>query len=189
MDMRISLYSSPSCYNESVNALHHLLAAETSSQAFRWGCVLKHHWVFVWGFYVLVLFSLLFPPWWAVCGAGSLVVPQCNARASGLSSKGSSSSSSSESETSSESDSESESSSSESDGSKPSHYSSPEVRPYALSFRAAICCYTHADLFPDKPTRGDTQKHGRERPCLAVECTWQGTWGRLKPLNKELSKM
>ncbi|KAF4799969.1 AF4/FMR2 family member 3 [Turdus rufiventris] len=49
-----------------------------------------------------------------------------NARASGLSSKGSSSSSSSESETSSESDSESESSSSESDGSKPSHYSSPE---------------------------------------------------------------
>ncbi|XP_054019032.1 AF4/FMR2 family member 3 [Dryobates pubescens] len=59
----------------------------------------------------------------------SLVVPQCNARASGLSSKGSSSSSSSESETSSESDSESESSSSESDGSKPSHYSSPEPEP------------------------------------------------------------
>ncbi|KFQ08788.1 AF4/FMR2 family member 3, partial [Leptosomus discolor] len=59
----------------------------------------------------------------------SLVVPQSNARASGLSSKGSSSSSSSESETSSESDSESESSSSESDGSKPSHYSSPEPEP------------------------------------------------------------
>ncbi|KFW76528.1 AF4/FMR2 family member 3, partial [Manacus vitellinus] len=59
----------------------------------------------------------------------SLVVPQPNARASGLSSKGSSSSSSSESETSSESDSESESSSSESDGSKPSHYSSPEPEP------------------------------------------------------------
>uniref|UniRef100_A0A8C3PRY8 AF4/FMR2 family member 3 n=1 Tax=Calidris pygmaea TaxID=425635 RepID=A0A8C3PRY8_9CHAR len=58
-----------------------------------------------------------------------LVVPQSNARASGLSSKGSSSSSSSESETSSESDSESESSSSESDGSKPSHYSSPEPEP------------------------------------------------------------
>ncbi|XP_009322119.1 PREDICTED: AF4/FMR2 family member 3 [Pygoscelis adeliae] len=59
----------------------------------------------------------------------SLVVPQSNARASGVSSKGSSSSSSSESETSSESDSESESSSSESDGSKPSHYSSPEPEP------------------------------------------------------------
>ncbi|KFO60769.1 AF4/FMR2 family member 3, partial [Corvus brachyrhynchos] len=59
----------------------------------------------------------------------SLVVPQSNARASGLSSKGSSSSSSSESETSSESDSESESSSSESDGSKPSHYSTPEPEP------------------------------------------------------------
>ncbi|KFP04180.1 AF4/FMR2 family member 3, partial [Calypte anna] len=59
----------------------------------------------------------------------SLVVPQSNARASGLSSKGSSSSSSSESETSSESDSETESSSSESDGSKPSHYSSPEPEP------------------------------------------------------------
>ncbi|XP_032908384.1 AF4/FMR2 family member 3 [Catharus ustulatus] len=59
----------------------------------------------------------------------SLLVPQSNARASGLSSKGSSSSSSSESETSSESDSESESSSSESDGSKPSHYSSPEPEP------------------------------------------------------------
>ncbi|XP_051466962.1 AF4/FMR2 family member 3 [Apus apus] len=59
----------------------------------------------------------------------SLVVPQSNARASGLSSKGSSSSSSSESETSSESDSESESSSSESDGSKASHYSSPEPEP------------------------------------------------------------
>ncbi|XP_032860831.1 AF4/FMR2 family member 3 isoform X3 [Tyto alba] len=59
----------------------------------------------------------------------SLVVPQSNARALGLSSKGSSSSSSSESETSSESDSESESSSSESDGSKPSHYSSPEPEP------------------------------------------------------------
>ncbi|KFP32354.1 AF4/FMR2 family member 3, partial [Colius striatus] len=59
----------------------------------------------------------------------SLVVPQSNTRASGLSSKGSSSSSSSESETSSESDSESESSSSESDGSKPSHYSSPEPEP------------------------------------------------------------
>ncbi|XP_010186541.1 PREDICTED: AF4/FMR2 family member 3, partial [Mesitornis unicolor] len=59
----------------------------------------------------------------------SLVVPQSNARASGLSSKGSSSSSSSESETSSESDSESESSSSETDGSKPSHYSSPEPEP------------------------------------------------------------
>ncbi|TRZ12182.1 hypothetical protein HGM15179_014933, partial [Zosterops borbonicus] len=56
----------------------------------------------------------------------SLLVPQSNPRASGLSSKGSSSSSSSESETSSESDSESESSSSESDGSKASHYSSPE---------------------------------------------------------------
>ncbi|KFU92474.1 AF4/FMR2 family member 3, partial [Chaetura pelagica] len=62
----------------------------------------------------------------------SLVVPQSNARASGLSSKGSSSSSSSESETSSESDSETESSSSESDGSKASHYSSPEVRASAL---------------------------------------------------------
>uniref|UniRef100_A0A8C8BKI9 AF4/FMR2 family member 3 n=1 Tax=Otus sunia TaxID=257818 RepID=A0A8C8BKI9_9STRI len=59
----------------------------------------------------------------------SLVVPQSNAQASGVSSKGSSSSSSSESETSSESDSESESSSSESDGSKPSHYSSPEPEP------------------------------------------------------------
>ncbi|XP_010220966.1 PREDICTED: AF4/FMR2 family member 3 [Tinamus guttatus] len=59
----------------------------------------------------------------------SLVVPQPNSRASGLSSKGSSSSSSSESETSSESDSESESSSSESDGSKRSHYSSPEPEP------------------------------------------------------------
>uniref|UniRef100_A0A8D0ERC4 AF4/FMR2 family member 3 n=1 Tax=Strix occidentalis caurina TaxID=311401 RepID=A0A8D0ERC4_STROC len=58
-----------------------------------------------------------------------LVVPQSNAQASGVSSKGSSSSSSSESETSSESDSESESSSSESDGSKPSHYSSPEPEP------------------------------------------------------------
>uniref|UniRef100_H0ZIH9 ALF transcription elongation factor 3 n=1 Tax=Taeniopygia guttata TaxID=59729 RepID=H0ZIH9_TAEGU len=68
-------------------------------------------------------------PRWAVCWAGSLVVPQSNARAPGLSSKGSSSSSSSESETSSESDSESESSSSESDGSKPSHYSSPEPEP------------------------------------------------------------
>ncbi|KYO41425.1 AF4/FMR2 family member 3 isoform A [Alligator mississippiensis] len=53
-------------------------------------------------------------------------VQQPNSRTSGLSSKGSSSSSSSESESSSESDSESESSSSESDGSKPSHYSSPE---------------------------------------------------------------
>ncbi|XP_068780518.1 AF4/FMR2 family member 3 isoform X2 [Struthio camelus] len=59
----------------------------------------------------------------------SLVVPQPNSRAAGLSSKGSSSSSSSESETSSESDSESESSSSESDGSKPSHCSSPEPEP------------------------------------------------------------
>uniref|UniRef100_A0A8D2QEP5 ALF transcription elongation factor 3 n=1 Tax=Zonotrichia albicollis TaxID=44394 RepID=A0A8D2QEP5_ZONAL len=66
---------------------------------------------------------------WAVCWAGSLVVPQASARASGLSSKGSSSSSSSESESSSESDSESESSSSESDGSKASHYSSPEPEP------------------------------------------------------------
>ncbi|XP_035750254.1 AF4/FMR2 family member 3 [Egretta garzetta] len=65
-----------------------------------------------------------------VLSDSSLVVPQSNARAAGLSSKGSSSSSSSESETSSESDSESESSSSESDGSKPSHYSSPEDMPY-----------------------------------------------------------
>ncbi|XP_075773038.1 AF4/FMR2 family member 3 isoform X3 [Pelodiscus sinensis] len=56
----------------------------------------------------------------------SVVVPQPSSRTSGLSSKRSSSSSSSESESSSESDSESESSSSESDGSKPSHYSSPE---------------------------------------------------------------
>ncbi|XP_061854713.1 AF4/FMR2 family member 3 [Colius striatus] len=64
-----------------------------------------------------------------VLSDSSLVVPQSNTRASGLSSKGSSSSSSSESETSSESDSESESSSSESDGSKPSHYSSPEPEP------------------------------------------------------------
>ncbi|XP_073208220.1 AF4/FMR2 family member 3 isoform X3 [Lepidochelys kempii] len=54
------------------------------------------------------------------------VVPQPSSRTSGVSSKRSSSSSSSESESSSESDSESESSSSESDGSKPSHYSSPE---------------------------------------------------------------
>lgn len=61
-------------------------------------------------------------------GPSSLVGPQSSTRAPGLSSKGSSSSSSSESESSSESDSESESSSSESDGSKPSHYSSPEVR-------------------------------------------------------------
>ncbi|KAM7182231.1 AF4/FMR2 family member 3 [Macrochelys suwanniensis] len=56
----------------------------------------------------------------------STVVRQPSSRTSGLSSKRSSSSSSSESESSSESDSESESSSSESDGSKPSHYSSPE---------------------------------------------------------------
>uniref|UniRef100_A0A8B9PJI8 AF4/FMR2 family member 3 n=1 Tax=Apteryx owenii TaxID=8824 RepID=A0A8B9PJI8_APTOW len=79
--------------------------------------------------YVVVFFFSLSPHWWAVCGAGSLVVPQPNSRAAGFSSKGSSSSSSSESETSSESDSESESSSSESDGSKPSHYSSPEPEP------------------------------------------------------------
>ncbi|XP_062434426.1 AF4/FMR2 family member 3 [Rhea pennata] len=64
-----------------------------------------------------------------VLSDSSLVVPQANSRATGLSSKGSSSSSSSESETSSESDSESESSSSESDGSKPSNYSSPEPTP------------------------------------------------------------
>ncbi|XP_064358441.1 AF4/FMR2 family member 3 isoform X1 [Dromaius novaehollandiae] len=64
-----------------------------------------------------------------VLSDSSLVAPQPNSRATGLSSKGSSSSSSSESETSSESDSESESSSSESDGSKPSHYSSPEPEP------------------------------------------------------------
>uniref|UniRef100_A0A8C4YPK9 AF4/FMR2 C-terminal homology domain-containing protein n=1 Tax=Gopherus evgoodei TaxID=1825980 RepID=A0A8C4YPK9_9SAUR len=76
-------------------------------------------------FYVVVCFS--FPPlvgcaWgaWHHCRA------QPSSRTSGLSSKRSSSSSSSESESSSESDSESESSSSESDGSKPSHYSSPE---------------------------------------------------------------
>lgn len=114
---------------------------------------------------------LLFPtasPQWAVCGAGSLVVPQSDARASGLSSKGSSSSSSSESETSSESDSESESSSSESDGSKPSHYSSPEVRPSALYGLGG-----NSLLHPLRPfssqanTRRllrDAEKNGRERP-------------------------
>uniref|UniRef100_A0A8C9UI39 ALF transcription elongation factor 3 n=1 Tax=Serinus canaria TaxID=9135 RepID=A0A8C9UI39_SERCA len=94
---------------------------------------LKQHGSYMWGFYVYVpvFFSSLPCPCtpWAVCWAGSLVVPQANARASGLSSKHSSSSSSSESETSSESDSESESSSSESDGSKPLHYSSPEPEP------------------------------------------------------------
>lgn len=101
-----------------------------------------------------------------VWGAGSLVVPQSNARAAGLSSKGSSSSSSSESETSSESDSESESSSSESDGSKPSHYSSPEVRASALSDLGQQSVIT--DFFPAKPTQGGCgemhKKNGRERP-------------------------
>lgn len=68
--------------------------------------------------------------------AGSAVVQQADCRASVPSSKGSSSgssssgsSSSSDSESSSGSDSETESSSSESEGSKPAHYSSPEVSP------------------------------------------------------------
>lgn len=67
--------------------------------------------------------------------ADSAGLPQANCRASVPSSKGSSSgssssgsSSSSDSESSSGSDSETESSSSESEGSKPPHYSSPEVR-------------------------------------------------------------
>lgn len=94
---------------------------------------------------------------WAVCCAGSLVVPQANARASGLSSKGSSSSSSSESESSSESDSESESSSSESDGSKASHYSSPEVRA-SPSFGVALHYYTPSHLLPARPTRGGCEE-------------------------------
>lgn len=67
--------------------------------------------------------------------ADSAGLPQADCRASVPSSKGSSSgssssgsSSSSDSESSSGSDSETESSSSESEGSKPPHYSSPEVR-------------------------------------------------------------
>uniref|UniRef100_A0A8C4XST7 AF4/FMR2 family member 3 n=1 Tax=Falco tinnunculus TaxID=100819 RepID=A0A8C4XST7_FALTI len=116
-----------------LSAIHTPGKAEQSKFPFpnkvRHVCSLKHHGFNMRVFCVLVFFSSLSPPWWAVCGAVSLVVPQSNTRAPGLSSKGSSSSSSSESETSSESDSESESSSSESDGSKPSHYSSPEPEP------------------------------------------------------------
>uniref|UniRef100_A0A8C4KLZ2 ALF transcription elongation factor 3 n=1 Tax=Dromaius novaehollandiae TaxID=8790 RepID=A0A8C4KLZ2_DRONO len=98
------------------------------NKAFRQVRSLEHHGLY--GLlYVVVFFFSLPPRRWAACGASSLVAPQPNSRATGLSSKGSSSSSSSESETSSESDSESESSSSESDGSKPSHYSSPEPEP------------------------------------------------------------
>lgn len=119
------------------------------------GMLPKAPWYLHGGFLFLVSFCSLSPPRWAACGAGSLVVPPSNTRASGLSSKGSSSSSSSESETSSESDSESESSSSESDGSKPSHYSSPEVRASALYDlgRQSVITPTQT-FFPAKPTQG-----------------------------------
>lgn len=135
----------------------------------------------MWGFYILVFFSSLPPPRWAVWGAGSLVVPQSNARASGLSSKGSSSSSSSESETSSESDSESESSSSESDGSKPSHYSSPEVRASALYNLGRQSVITPAQTFlqpsQHKEAVGTCTKKWKRKAqgsssWHAVKCKW-----------------
>lgn len=152
----------------------------------------------MWGFYVLVFFSSLPPPQCAVWGAGSLVVPQSNARASGLSSKGSSSSSSSESETSSESDSESESSSSESDGSKPSHYSSPEVRASALYHLGQQPVITPAQTFfqPSQHTEAvgsSTKKNGREKPRdpppdMLWNASGRESWGRLRHLKQRWSK-
>lgn len=149
-------------------------------------------------FYVLVFFSSLSPPRWAVCGAGSLVVPQSNARASGLSSKGSSSSSSSESETSSESDSESESSSSESDGSKPSHYSSPEVRASALYYLGQQSVITPTQTFfqpsQQKEAVGRCTKKKWKRKAQgssswhAVKFKWQGILGQIKAFETKMKK-
>jgi len=148
-------------------------------------------------FYVLVFFSSLSPPRWAVCGAGSLVVPQSNARASGLSSKGSSSSSSSESETSSESDSESESSSSESDGSKPSHYSSPEVRASALCDLGQRSVITPTQIFFQPCQHKEAVERCTEKwrrmaqgssSWRAVKCRWQGTLGQIKAFETKMRK-
>lgn len=158
----------------------------------------KTAWFLSWGFYVYVpVFCSSLPvpaPCWAVCGAGSLVVPQSNARASGLSSKGSSSSSSSESETSSESDSESESSSSESDGSKPSHYSSPEVRAslYDLGWHS-VTTPTHTFSQPSQHKEAvrrylEKRKKNMGERFHAVKCKWRGSQGRLKHLKQKWRK-
>lgn len=155
-----------------------------------------------WFLHLRFLFSyfLLFPtlsPQWAVCGAGSLVVPQSDARASGLSSKGSSSSSSSESETSSESDSESESSSSESDGSKPSHYSSPEVRPSALYGLGWQFIITPTQIFFQPSQHKEAVERCRKKwkrkaqgssSCHATKRRWQKILGQVKAFKTKTKK-
>lgn len=140
---------------------------------------------------VLFFSSPLLSPW-AACGASSLVVPQSSTQAPGLSSKGSSSSSSSESETSSESDSESESSSSESDGSKPSHYSSPEVRASALRDLGWWAVITPTQTFfssqgdtrrlggDEKKKKGGRENHKDLRPGTMWNASGKGCWGRFE---------
>jgi len=127
-------------------------------------------------------------------GPSSLVGPQSSTRAPGLSSKGSSSSSSSESESSSESDSESESSSSESDGSKPSHYSSPEVRAPTLcdSGRQSTITPTQT-FFPaqepweemQKTKKNGCEKHRDPPPGTLRNASYGGCWGRLKQMKQK----
>lgn len=126
-------------------------------------------------------------------GPSSLVGPQSSTRAPGLSSKGSSSSSSSESESSSESDSESESSSSESDGSKPSHYSSPEVRAPTLCHLGWQSAITSIQtFFPDQePGRRCTEPKWMQK--VQGSSSWHPTkqkwWGMLGQIKAKETKM